>query len=160
MTWDFLVAGHAVAALYVLALGPINIFRRRRDRTHRRIGYIWVGAIYYVCISSFWIQSEGGFTWLHGLSVFTLVTVSLGLRSAIRRNIPAHVGNMVGSYLGTLAAFTFAVAAPGRRIPQLLAHDPATAVFVGVLVAATAVGIFLAFRKRPAVSVPQAFQSP
>lgn len=149
--WDPLLASHAVAALYVLALGPVNILRRQRDRTHRIIGYTWVAAMYYVCISSFWIRADGGFTWLHGLSVFTIATVSLGVFSAIRRNTPAHIGNMVGSYLGTCVAFGFAVAAPGRRIPLLLAEDPATAFFVGALVLAGTAGLYLAVRRRPAV---------
>jgi uncharacterized membrane protein len=141
-TWNVLLASHVVAALFVLAVGPVQILRRRRDRIHRTMGYLWVAAMYYVCGSSFWIQEEGRFTWLHGLSAFTTVTVTLGLLSAIRGNIRAHQGNMVGSYLGIAVAFVFAVAAPGRAIPQLLADDPATAVFVAGLVVLSVAVIF------------------
>ena len=90
--WNVLLASHVIAALFVLAIGPVQILRRRRDRIHRTMGYLWVAAMYYVCVSSFWIVSDGHFTWLHGLSAFTIVTVTLGLISAIRRNIPAHWG--------------------------------------------------------------------
>ena len=83
---------------------------------------------------------DGHFTWLHGLSAFTIVTVTLGLISAIRRNIPSHLGNMVGSYVGIAVAFVFAVAVPGRAIPQLLAEDPATAVYVAGLVVLSVAG--------------------
>jgi hypothetical protein len=104
------------------------------------MGYLWVAAMYYVCASSFWIVTEGHFTWLHGLSAFTLVTVTLGLISAIRGNIPAHLGNMVGSYVGIAVAFVFAVAVPGRAIPRLLADDAPTALYVaGVVVLSVAV---------------------
>lgn len=160
--WNVLLVSHVVAALFVLVIGPAQILRRRRDRIHRTMGYLWVAAMYYVCLSSFWIVSGGHFSWLHGLSAFTLVTVTLGLISAIRRNIPAHRGNMVGSYIGTAIAFGFAVAAPGRAIPRLLATDPGTAVFVGVLVAGAVAAVYLSLfrgqangngRRRPLAAV-------
>lgn len=146
MDWNPLVVAHVIAALYVLVLGPLNIFRRRRDRTHRIIGYTWVAAMYFVCVSSFWIVTDGHFSWLHGLSAFTIITVTLGLVSAIRRNIVAHRANMIGSYIGIGIAFVFAATAPGRAIPQLLADDPATAVVIGTLVLLTAGGLYLAVR--------------
>jgi uncharacterized membrane protein len=123
--WNVLLASHVIAALFVLATGPVQILRRRRDRIHRTMGHLWVAAMYYVCFSSFWIVSDGHFSWLHGLSAFTIVTVTLGLISAMRRNIPAHRGNMIGSYIGIAVAFGFAVAAPGRAIPRLLGRGPA-----------------------------------
>lgn len=160
--WNVLLASHVVAALFVLAVGPAQILRRRRDRIHRTMGYLWIAAMYYTCLSSFWIVTGGHFSWLHGLSAFTLVTVTLGLISAIRRNIPAHRGNMVGSYIGTAIAFGFAVAAPGRAIPELLAADPASAAFVALLVAGTVAAVYLSLfrgglngsgRRRPLAAV-------
>ena len=148
MDWSPLITAHVIAALYVLVLGPINIFRRRRDRTHRIIGYTWVAAMYFVCISSFWIVSDGRFSWLHGLSAFTIVTVTLGLVSAIRHNIVAHRANMIGSYIGIAVAFVFAATVPGRAIPLLLADDPATAVVVAALILLTAGALYLAVRPR------------
>ncbi|WP_258802854.1 DUF2306 domain-containing protein [Pseudarthrobacter sp. NS4] len=145
--WNALLVSHVIAALFALAIGPVQILRRRRDRIHRMMGYLWVAAMYYVCFSSFWIVTAGHFTWLHGLSAFTIVTVTLGLYSAIRRNIPSHVGNMVGSYIGIAVAFIFATVVPGRAIPQLLAQDPATAAFVtGLVVLAVAV-IFVSLKR-------------
>lgn len=132
--WNVLLVSHVVAALFVLAIGPVQILRRRRDRIHRTMGYLWVAAMYYVCFSSFGIVSDGHFSWLHGLSAFTIVTVTLGLISAVRHNIPAHRGNMVGSYIGIAVAFGFAVGVPGRSIPLLLLADPGTAFFVAALV--------------------------
>ena len=102
---------------------------------------------YYVCFSSFWIVSEGHFSWLHGLSAFTIVTVTLGLIAAVRRNIPAHRGNMVGSYIGIAVAFGFAVSVPGRAIPGLLAEDLPTALYVGALVALSVAVVFISLRR-------------
>ncbi|SEP59169.1 hypothetical protein SAMN05444745_101138 [Arthrobacter sp. OV608] len=99
--------------------------------------------MYYVCLSSFGIVTEGHFTWLHGLSAFTILTVTLGLLSAVRRNVPAHRGNMIGSYLGIAIAFGFAVGIPGRSIPRLLAADPATALYVVLLVVLSVAVVYL-----------------
>jgi len=145
--WNALLASHVVAALFVLAIGPIQIFRRRRDRIHRTMGLLWVAAMYFVCMSSFWIVSEGHFTWLHGLSAFTFLTVTLGLVSAVRRNIRTHRGNMLGSYLGIVVAFAFAVGAPGRSIPRLLEQDAPTPVFVAGLVVLSVAVIFFSLRR-------------
>lgn len=145
--WNALLVSHVVAALFVLAIGPVQIFRRRRDRIHRTMGYLWVAAMYYVCVSSFWIVSEGHFTWLHGLSAFTIVTVTLGLISAIRRNIRSHLGNMIGSYIGIAVAFIFAVTVPGRAIPQLLAGDGPTAFYVAGLVVLSVVVLFVSLKR-------------
>ena len=146
-SWNVLLASHVVAALFVLAIGPLQILRRRRDSIHRTMGHLWVAAMYYVCFSSFWIVTDGHFSWLHGLSAFTIVTVTLGLVSAIRRNIPSHLGNMIGSYIGIAVAFVFAVAVPGRAIPQLLAEDPATAAYVAGLVMLTVLVTFVSLKR-------------
>jgi uncharacterized membrane protein len=145
--WNALLVSHVVAALFVLAVGPVQIFRRRRDRIHRTMGLLWVAAMYYVCVSSFWIVSEGHFTWLHGLSAFTLLTVTMGLLAAIRANIRSHRGNMVGSYIGIAVAFAFAVGAPGRAIPRLLAEDAPTAVYVAGLVVLSVAVVFFSLKR-------------
>jgi uncharacterized membrane protein len=145
--WNVLLVSHVIAALFVLAIGPLQIFRRRRDRIHRTIGYLWVSAMYYVCFSSFWIVSDGHFSWLHGLSAFTIVTVTLGLVGAIRRDIRSHMGNMVGSYIGIAVAFVFAVTVPGRAIPELLATDPSSVVFVGGLVVLSTLVIYVSLKR-------------
>ncbi|MCC9174554.1 DUF2306 domain-containing protein [Arthrobacter sp. zg-Y179] len=148
MDLNLLIATHAVAALYALAIGPINILRRRRDRTHRILGYTWAGAMYYVCGCSFWIVSDGHFSWLHGLSAFTIVTVSLGILAAVRRNIKWHRMNMIGSYFGLLAAFVFATIVPSRNIPRLLASDPLTAWLAAAFVIGSVISLYGVVRPR------------
>lgn len=145
--WNVLLASHVVAALFALTIGPFQILRRRRDRIHRTMGYLWVSAMYYVCVSSFWIVSDGYFSWLHGLSAFTIVTVTLGLVSAIRGNIASHMGNMIGSYIGIAVAFVFAATVPGRAIPELLATDPSSVAYVCGLVVLSTVVIFVSLKR-------------
>ncbi|GAA1491081.1 DUF2306 domain-containing protein [Brachybacterium sacelli] len=158
-TFTPIIAVHAVAALYVLLLGPLQILRRRRDRAHRLLGASWVAAMLLVCTSSFAIMPDG-FSWLHGLSIWTLVCLVIAIASIRRGEVAMHRGFMVGSYLGTLAAFTFAALVPTRLIPQLLRSEPLVALVTVLAVAATAaVFAVLAicpsvFRARAAVSRP------
>jgi uncharacterized membrane protein len=149
MEWNVLLITHVVTALFALLIGPINLLRRRRDRTHRVLGYTWTASMYYVCISSFWIRDEGHFSWLHGLSALTVVTVTLGILGAVRGNRPAHFMNMLGSYLGLLIAFFFAAAVPSRLIPHLLVDSPSTAWSGAAFVALSVAALYLTVRPRP-----------
>ena len=47
---------HVAAALFALALGPVNLARRRRDRTHRLVGRVWVAALATTAVTSFGVQ--------------------------------------------------------------------------------------------------------
>lgn len=125
---------HAIAATYVIVLGPLQILRRRRDLAHRIIGATWVAAMLTVCISSFWIAPDG-FSWLHGLAIWTLLCMVFAIAGIRRGNVPMHRGFMIGSYLGTLTAFAFAALIPTRLIPRLLTEQPVVAIgtLLGVL---------------------------
>ncbi|WGH89956.1 hypothetical protein QDX23_07365 [Auritidibacter ignavus] len=128
------VVVHASAAFLVLIIGPVNIFRPRRDAVHRVLGRTWVGLMYLTCGSSFFFGLEDGFTFLHGLSVFTTVTVTLGVWMIVSGSRRGHIGNMVGSYIGTLIAFGFAAFVPTRLIWTTAVTSPvALAAFAGAL---------------------------
>ncbi|HJR88816.1 MAG TPA: DUF2306 domain-containing protein [Aeromicrobium sp.] len=134
-----LIATHAFAALVSLILGGWQLFLSEKGSpAHRFVGWIWVAAMYFVAVSSFWITEirEGHFSLLHVLSVVTIVTVPLGIVGAIRGDIRSHLGNMTGNYIGLSFAFLFAMVIPQRHIPQLVMTEPidaamgATAVIV------------------------------
>lgn len=134
--WTGVIILHALTASLSLLLGAFQLLRPKKgDRFHRMVGRTWVVCMYAVCLSSFFIQGVAdGFSWLHGLSLFTTVTVSLGLYSAIKGNIPAHKANMIGSYFGAVGAFIGVIAVPTRRIPQLaMNHTPLFFLFIGLI---------------------------
>ena len=145
-----LIAAHALAASLALLLGPVNIFRRRRDTAHRIIGYGWVAMMVLTCLTSFGIYPDG-FSWLHGLAAYTLFSVGAGIWSVLHGNRIAHRYNMIGAYLGTLIAFGFAAFIPSRRIAQFAVNDPASLALIAVLLVAAAGGFVLAVLKRPKV---------
>ena len=120
-SWNALIVVHALAASFALVFGAVNIVRRRKgDPPHRAIGRLWLGCMYFTATSSFWIQQlrPGSFSWIHGLSAFTIVTLSLGLWNARRGRVRAHAGNMIGTYLGLWGAFAGVVVVPSRLVPQ------------------------------------------
>ncbi|MDI6102637.1 DUF2306 domain-containing protein [Actinoplanes sp. NEAU-A12] len=118
---------HASGATIALVLGAYNLLRRTRgDRAHRWTGRVWVAAMYWTILSSFAIREirPGRFSWIHGLSIVTFVTLSIALWAAMTHRIEVHRRFMTGSYLGLLGALAGAVAVPQRDIPQWFLHEP------------------------------------
>lgn len=144
-----LIATHAFAALTSLVLGGWQLFfSEKGSPQHRFVGWVWVGAMYFVAVSSFWITEirAGHFSLLHVLSVVTIVTVPLGILGAIRGDIRSHLGNMTGNYIGLSFAFLFAVALPQRHIPQLVLTQPKDAAIGAAAVVVTS--LFLVWMGR------------
>lgn len=144
--WPLLITVHAVSASFALLFGAYQLLRKKKgDRKHRVIGYIWVFSMYAVVITSFWIRTlNGGFTWLHALSILTFITITIGLVAAIQGNIKSHKAFMQGSYYGVLGAFIGVIAVPTRRIPQMALFDlPTLIAWISaiVLVALTILGV-------------------
>ncbi|GGA55451.1 hypothetical protein GCM10011490_01650 [Pseudoclavibacter endophyticus] len=132
---------HAIAASLVVLLAPVNLVRRRRDRAHRVIGRTWVLAMYVTCVSGMFIYSlTGGFTAFHALAIFTFLTTTLGVVNIRRGHRRAHVGNMVGGWLGALVAGGFAAFVPARDIPMWAIGTPFLfwSIVAGIVVGATA----------------------
>jgi hypothetical protein len=77
-------------------------------------------------LSSFVIKElrPGHFSWIHGLSVFTFGTLSIGLWGAVTHRVQVHRNFMTGSYFGLVGALIGAVVVPRRRIPQWFLHEP------------------------------------
>jgi uncharacterized membrane protein len=135
--WTLLIATHVVAALVSVALGVVQLARRKGDARHRLLGRVWVGLMLWAAFSSFWIRHlrDGAFSWLHILSLVTLVTVTLGVLAIRRGDVRGHRGNMVGSWLGSAIAMVFALAVPTRMLPTFALDRPAGALAAGAALA-------------------------
>ncbi|WP_439522442.1 DUF2306 domain-containing protein [Marivita sp.] len=118
---------HAIAACLALMLGPVALYRRRRDRTHKVVGYIWVTAMAVLAISSFLIPSHFtpiGIGPLHGFAILTLWSLWAGINAAIARNIARHEAILRSLYSNGLiiaGSFTFL---PGRTLNRMLFGEP------------------------------------
>lgn len=113
-----MIALHLGAALAALLLGALVLARRKGTRSHKRLGRLWVVFMLVVAFSSFWIlelRRGAGFSMIHLLSVWTLVSLALALWFIRRGNVRAHKGFMIGTYLG-LAGAGLGALAPGRAL--------------------------------------------
>jgi uncharacterized membrane protein len=143
--WTVLIALHAIGATFSLAVGAIVMLRRRKgDRAHRRVGRVWMAAMYWTAGSSFGIRAlhPGHLSWIHGLSAWTLVSLTVALWAARAHRRRLHRDFVVGSYFGLVGAGVAAMAFPVRLAPQLLVHRPL--VFVGVVSVVSLVAVAVA----------------
>jgi uncharacterized membrane protein len=148
--WNFIIITHAISASISLFLGPFILFRRTKgDRFHKMLGYTWFTCMLYVSLSSFFIRGVAGnnFSWLHLLSIITIITLVNGIYKAGKKKRKAHRNSMIGAYSGLVGAFLGVILVPTRRIPVLAATDPALfgLITMGVFFLTLAI-ILLAYR--------------
>lgn len=150
--WNVLIALHALGATLSLMVGLVVLRTPHKGNLfHRRLGMVWMGAMYWTVLSSFWVRQlrPGHFSWIHGLSVWTFFSLTMALWAARTGRRAVHKQWVVGSYLGLVGAGLAAMAFPVRLAPQLLVHRPL--VFAAAVVAmALATTVVVRLAKRPA----------
>jgi len=110
---------HLAAALLGLVLGAVMLLRAKGDAPHRLLGRLWVAIMVVVALTSFGITKNGHLSWIHGLSVITLISLVGGVWSIRRGNRRGHLAFMAGAYLGLVGAFAGTLA-PGRFFGDFL----------------------------------------
>lgn len=111
-----LIVHGAVGAL-ALALGPFQFVarvRRHWPRWHRLIGRIYLGCVLTSGVTGLWLAfyTPGGFAATTGffvLAVLWLVTGSLALRAALKKEFAVHRAWMMRSYALTFGAVTLRI---------------------------------------------------
>ena len=94
---------HAFAAMTAFGLGIVQFAAPKGTLPHRTIGWIWVCLMVSVAASSFWIHEIrliGPWSPIHLLSIFTLVTVPLGVWKAHRHQVADHRRIMIMIFSG------------------------------------------------------------
>lgn len=118
---------HLAAALPALLLGPFALFRRRRDRLHKVLGYSWVAAILGLAASGLFIRSEvallGHFGPIHLFSLFAIWGVLDGLRSIRRGDVRGHLVAMQSVWFGAVGLAALLTLLPGRTVSRFLFAD-------------------------------------
>lgn len=111
---------HLSAALAALVLGVAVFLRRKGNFSHRVLGRAWVGLMLVTAISTYWIRGGGSFSWIHGLSVISLVALSFAVYFAVTGNIRRHQRIMKAVYfVGLIVAGAFTLL-PERLLGQAL----------------------------------------
>lgn len=110
---------HASSAMAAFAIGILQFAGPKGTLPHRALGFLWLGLMLTVAITSFWISGHGPriagpFGPIHLLSIFVLLMAPLALYWVRRRNIRGHAMTVIGMFIGGLViagGFTFV---PGR----------------------------------------------
>ena len=117
-TFTPIIVTHMLAALAALALGSYVFLAPKGTVAHRTAGRAWAVLMLITAVSTYWIRSSGSFSWIHILSVITVVVLAAAIRFAIKGNIARHQRLMKGLFNGGLV-----VAGVFTLLPQrLLGH--------------------------------------
>jgi uncharacterized membrane protein len=84
---------HVYAALIALVLGTVQFLAPKGTLPHRAIGWVWIGLLAIIGVSSFWIEGArhiGPFSVFHLLSVYTLWALWMGARAAMAGDVETH----------------------------------------------------------------------
>jgi len=119
-TWTPVILTHALLAATAVVLGALLLWGRKGHRLHRLGGWVWVLCMAVVAGISFAIRRPEGFSWIHGLSVFTLITLTTGVLLARAHKVKAHRRNMISLYVGALLITGLFTLLPGRLIGSAL----------------------------------------
>jgi uncharacterized membrane protein len=110
---------HLATAIPAALLGAVILSRRKGTTVHKMLGRVWVVLMLVTAVGSFGIQTSGRLSWIHILSVVTIVSIVAALISIRRGNREAHRRSMQGAYGGLMIAFAFTLL-PGRLMGQWL----------------------------------------
>lgn len=107
---------HVAAALTALIIGIVLLIGVKGTRRHRILGWAWVAAMGTTAVSSLFIHAinPGGFSLIHLLSGWTIISLPMAIYAIRRGKVQAHRRAMTGMFVGGLivaGAFTFL---PGR----------------------------------------------
>jgi uncharacterized membrane protein len=118
-----LVQLHASAAMAALLLGAVQLYGPKGTPRHRAFGYVWLGLLLVVSVSSFWIHEINqwrGFSLIHLLSILSIVTVVLGLHAVRIGNIRRHRTMMLMLFWCALVTAGLFTLMPGRILYRVV----------------------------------------
>jgi len=114
---------HAFAAMSAFVLGVVQLAAPKGTLPHRALGWIWVGLMAVVAVSSFWIHQIrllGPWSPIHLLSIFTLGMLPLGVWMAHRHRVADHRRIMIYTFSGALVIAGLFTLLPGRIMHQVV----------------------------------------
>lgn len=112
---------HVIAVLPTIPLGGWLLLARKGTALHKRLGKVWLVLMLITATSAIFIQSSGGFSWIHLFVPMTFHAAWKVMATARRGDIQAHKRHLVFTYLTALmlpgiAAFLV----PGRLMNVML----------------------------------------
>ncbi|MFM0285831.1 DUF2306 domain-containing protein [Paraburkholderia megapolitana] len=110
------IALHLATATLSVILGVAVLVLEKGTARHRLLGRIWAMAMFVTALSSFGIHAmnPGHFSWVHGLSLLTLVGLARAIWAIRHGNVRSHKAAIRGLFVGLAVAGIAAVAVPHR----------------------------------------------
>jgi uncharacterized membrane protein len=118
-----LIQIHAVAAIGAFALGIFQLAARKGTSRHRLTGWIWVGLMATVVLTSAGIHEMrvwGPWSPIHLLSVFTAVMLPMGVVHARRHRVRQHRASMIGLFCGAPIVAGIFILRSGRIMHEVV----------------------------------------
>ena len=114
---------HAIAAMLAIVLGGVQLYMNKGSLTHKLLGYIWVGLMLIVSVSSFFIHEIklwNIYSPIHLLSAWTIFSLGLAIYYVRISNIKRHKQVMIMIYGFALVLTGFFTFMPGRVMHQIV----------------------------------------
>ena len=115
---------HLTTALAAIGLGLMSLLLAKGTESHQLMGRVWMGLMLCATLSSLLIHRvhpPGGWSWLHGLALWTLICMGWSVVAIRQDNMRGHANSMKGIMVGAIAAGTAALA-PGRFLAGVLGY--------------------------------------
>ena len=115
------IPSHTGLALLAVLIGGAQLVLAKGTSAHRLLGRLWVTLMIYVAVSSFFIsaiQTWRGFSPIHLLSVWTLLSLVIGVFHARAGNIRQHQRWMLTLYVLALLVTGLLTLWPGRLMHE------------------------------------------
>ncbi len=146
---------HVLSAVPAVLLGPVTLYRPRRDRVHRRLGRIWVASMAALALTGLAIPSGelalvGRFGPIHALSLYTLAMLALAVADARAGRIASHRARMRGLFFGAVGAAGVFTLVPGRTLNRVAFPDTPEAGWLAIGLIGAALALLWAAGRRGA----------
>lgn len=108
---------HVVSAVSAFSIGLFLLSGLPKGTTiHKRLGWMWVIAMASTALSSFFLigLNGGHFSWIHGLSAWTVISLPFAVVAARRHKVQAHSKQMRDMFLGGMVIAGLFSFLPGR----------------------------------------------
>ncbi len=112
---------HVASVLPAVPLGGYLLLARKGTALHKRLGKVWLVLMLITATSAIFIQSSGGFSFIHIFVPITFHAAWKTVATARRGDIAGHKKHLVLTYLTALMIpGIFAFALPGRLMNAML----------------------------------------
>lgn len=113
---------HVAGAVSALLIGAFLMWGEKGVTLHRVLGWTWAACMAVAAVASLFIlrTNPGHFSFIHGLSAWTIVMLPVALWAARRHNVKRHRRVLMGMYFGGVVLAGVLAFLPGRIMWQVI----------------------------------------